>query len=50
MFKEKKFRMMVIGTYLFVALATYFVGLRMESLNNSHDTISQNKLIAFNIK
>ena len=45
MFEDKKFRMAVIGLYLFSALATYFLSIRIERLNSSPDTMKENERV-----
>lgn len=45
MFQDKKFRIVIVGFYLFGALATYFLSIRIERLNSSHDTIKENERV-----
>ena len=50
MFEDKKFRLVIIGFYLFGALATYFLSIRIERLNNSHDVIKENERVMVDLK
>ena len=50
MFEDKKFRMAVIGLYLFSALATYVLSIRIERLNSSPDTMKENERVVMELE